>query len=153
MQKGKIILMHQRFWRGFPKKLTSRVRQCFKTLLPGFSVKRSLLLCLVMSQHGIEVCFKRLQTWITPEIVRCADTLSRSFYLSRRQHRTRFVTKRPLDKRKALGSKLQRLGVPQQPTAGFPRSRVDSLRATSRLNSRTPSERVSIASFDGHKKK
>ena len=58
-----------------------------------------------------------------------------------------------LDKRKALGSKLHRPCVPQQPTAGFPRSRADSLRATSRLNSRTPSKRLSIASFHAHKKK
>ena len=72
-------------------------------LAPSFFCE-TLPFTLRVSQHGIEVHCKRLQTWITLEIVRCADTPSRSFCLSRRKHRTHFVLKRRIQPRATASS-------------------------------------------------
>ena len=72
-------------------------------LAPSFFCE-TLPFTLRVSQHGIEVHCKRLQTWITLEIVRCADTPSRSFCLSRRKHRTHFVPKRRIQPRATASS-------------------------------------------------
>ena len=69
---------------GFLKKLTSRVRQCFKTLLARFSVKRSLLLCLCpnMASKSIANDFKLFS------VLKLfgAPTLYRGLFVSHTEH-------------------------------------------------------------------